>query len=81
MRRKGTDVALVGYGTMVQTCLAAAEQLKAAGVEASVMDARHGSKPHASFLCCLTHAAVPRHCSVPTGYCIRPAIGARGSQR
>mmetsp|Transcript_14284 Transcript_14284/g.43141 ORF Transcript_14284/g.43141 Transcript_14284/m.43141 type:complete len:730 (-) Transcript_14284:461-2650(-) len=40
MRREGTDVALVGYGTMVQTCLAAAEQLQAAGVSASVMDAR-----------------------------------------
>jgi 1-deoxy-D-xylulose-5-phosphate synthase len=40
MRREGADVALVGYGTMVQTCLAAAEQLAKSGIEASVMDAR-----------------------------------------
>ena len=33
MRREGTDVALVGYGTMVTSCLAAAEALSKAGIE------------------------------------------------
>lgn len=33
-------MALVGYGTMVQTCMAAAEQLAKSGIEATVMDAR-----------------------------------------
>ncbi len=33
LRREGADVALVGYGTMVHTCLAAAEQLAKSGIE------------------------------------------------
>lgn len=33
LRREGADVALLGYGTMVHTCLAAAEQLAKSGIE------------------------------------------------
>lgn len=40
IRREGSDIALVGYGTMVQTCLVAAETLAKSGIEATVMDAR-----------------------------------------
>lgn len=38
--REGSDVALVGYGSMVQSCLAAAAMLEQAGVSATVVDAR-----------------------------------------
>ncbi len=38
--REGKDVALVGYGSMVQSCLAAAALLEKAGVTATVVDAR-----------------------------------------
>lgn len=40
VRRAGKDLALVGYGTVVNSCLAAAEMLAAAGVSATVVDAR-----------------------------------------
>ena len=40
LRRSGTDVALIGYGSPVNDCLAAAEALAAAGVSATVVDAR-----------------------------------------
>jgi 1-deoxy-D-xylulose-5-phosphate synthase len=40
VRREGNDVALLAAGRMVTTCLAAAEQLEAQGVSASVVDAR-----------------------------------------
>jgi 1-deoxy-D-xylulose-5-phosphate synthase len=40
VRREGRDVALIGVGRMVHTCLAAAERLEAKGVSASVIDAR-----------------------------------------
>lgn len=39
--REGSDVALVGYGSMVQSCLAAAAMLEKAGVSATVVDARY----------------------------------------
>lgn len=39
-RRQGKDVALLGYGTMVNECLAAAEVLSQKGIEATVMDMR-----------------------------------------
>ncbi len=38
--REGTDVALVGLGTRVSACLAAAERLADLGISASVADAR-----------------------------------------
>ncbi|XP_027070828.1 probable 1-deoxy-D-xylulose-5-phosphate synthase 2, chloroplastic [Coffea eugenioides] len=38
--REGTRVAILGYGTMVQNCLAAAQVLQAVGVSATVADAR-----------------------------------------
>jgi len=40
VRREGTDIALVGYGAAVNTCLAAAEMLKEHGVSCTVVDAR-----------------------------------------
>lgn len=40
VRREGSDVALLGVGRMVKTCLEAAELLEAQGVSASVVDAR-----------------------------------------
>jgi 1-deoxy-D-xylulose-5-phosphate synthase len=40
VRREGSDVALLGYGNSVNECLAAAEVLAAAGVSATVVDAR-----------------------------------------
>lgn len=40
VRRSGKDVALVGYGSSVLECLAAAEMLEKAGVSATVVDAR-----------------------------------------
>ncbi|HWI63490.1 MAG TPA: 1-deoxy-D-xylulose-5-phosphate synthase [Symbiobacteriaceae bacterium] len=38
--REGTDVALVGLGTMVQVCLAAAEELAREGISAAVVNPR-----------------------------------------
>lgn len=38
--REGTRVAILGYGTIVQNCLAAAQVLQAVGVSATVADAR-----------------------------------------
>ena len=40
IRRQGKDAALVGYGSSVNECLAAAEMLKDQGVEVTVCDAR-----------------------------------------
>jgi 1-deoxy-D-xylulose-5-phosphate synthase len=40
VRREGTDVALLGYGTMVNDCLAAAEVLAQQKISATVMDMR-----------------------------------------
>jgi deoxyxylulose-5-phosphate synthase len=40
VRRGGKDVALVGYGTMVNSALAAAELLAQSGVSATVADMR-----------------------------------------
>jgi 1-deoxy-D-xylulose-5-phosphate synthase len=40
IRREGRDVALLAAGRMVQTCMAASEQLESQGVSASVVDAR-----------------------------------------
>ncbi len=40
VRRSGKDVAIVGYGHSTLECLAAAEMLAAAGVSATVVDAR-----------------------------------------
>jgi 1-deoxy-D-xylulose-5-phosphate synthase len=40
VRRSGKDVALVGFGHSVNECLAAAETLAAAGISATVVDAR-----------------------------------------
>jgi 1-deoxy-D-xylulose-5-phosphate synthase len=40
VRREGHDVALIAVGRMVQTCTAAADQLAAQGVSASVVNAR-----------------------------------------
>lgn len=40
VRRSGKDVALVGYGTAVNNCLAAAEMLAANGISATVADMR-----------------------------------------
>jgi pyruvate/2-oxoglutarate/acetoin dehydrogenase E1 component len=38
--RPGRDLTLVGYGTSTHTCMAAAEELAAEGVEAEVIDLR-----------------------------------------
>lgn len=38
--REGTRVAILGYGTIVQNCVAAAQVLQAIGVSATVVDAR-----------------------------------------
>ena len=38
--RSGKDVALVGYGTAVNMCLAAAEMLAKNGISATVTDMR-----------------------------------------
>ncbi len=40
VRRGGKDVALVAYGTMVNSALAAAEMLEKSGVSATVADMR-----------------------------------------
>ena len=40
LRRQGKDAALVGYGSSVSECLAAAEMLAEQGVEVTVCDAR-----------------------------------------
>jgi len=40
VRREGTDVTLVGYGSMVKTALRAAEAAQGEGVSAEVIDAR-----------------------------------------
>ena len=40
VRQEGSDVALVGYGAMVGNCMQAAAMLNAAGVSATVVDAR-----------------------------------------
>jgi len=40
VRRSGKDVAIVGYGHSVLECMAAADLLAAAGVSATVVDAR-----------------------------------------
>lgn len=42
LRRQGKDVALVGYGTSVNDCLAAAEMLAEKGISATVADMRYG---------------------------------------
>lgn len=41
VRRQGKDVALVGYGTSVNDCLAAAEMLSERGISATVTDMRY----------------------------------------
>lgn len=38
--REGSRVALLGYGTIVQSCLAAADLLQNFGISATVADAR-----------------------------------------
>lgn len=38
--REGTHVAILGYGTILQSCLAAADLLKELGISATVADAR-----------------------------------------
>ena len=43
MRRQGSDVALMGYGTAVNECLAAADILAKSGIKATVADMRWGS--------------------------------------
>ena len=40
VRRQGKDVALVGYGTSTNDCLAAAEMLAERGIQATVTDMR-----------------------------------------
>lgn len=40
IRREGTHAALVGYGTMTNECLAAAEMLAKDGINVTVCDAR-----------------------------------------
>ena len=40
VRREGSDVALVGYGSMVGSCMAAAQILSDAGVSTTIVDAR-----------------------------------------
>jgi 1-deoxy-D-xylulose-5-phosphate synthase len=40
VRRSGKDVALVGYGTIVNDCLAAADDLAKLGISTTVVDAR-----------------------------------------
>jgi 1-deoxy-D-xylulose-5-phosphate synthase len=40
VRKSGKDVAIVGYGSSVVECMAAAEMLEKAGVSATVVDAR-----------------------------------------
>lgn len=40
VRRQGKDVALVGYGTSVNDCLAAADMLSERGLSATVTDMR-----------------------------------------
>jgi 2-oxoisovalerate dehydrogenase E1 component beta subunit len=39
-RRSGSDLTIITYGTMLRECLAAAEQLAADGIEATVLDLR-----------------------------------------
>ena len=41
IRRQGSDVALMGYGTAVNECLAAAEILAKSGIKATVADMRY----------------------------------------
>lgn len=45
VRRQGKDVALVGYGTSVNDCLAAAEMLAERGIQATVTDMRYITDP------------------------------------
>ena len=40
VRRQGSDVALMGYGTAVNECLAAADILAKSGIKATVADMR-----------------------------------------
>ena len=40
LRRSGTDAAIIGYGTMVNEALAAAEMLQKVGINVTVCDAR-----------------------------------------
>eukprot|EP01026_Neomeris_dumetosa_P020214 TRINITY_DN1814_c0_g1_i1.p2 TRINITY_DN1814_c0_g1~~TRINITY_DN1814_c0_g1_i1.p2 ORF type:complete len:261 (-),score=53.40 TRINITY_DN1814_c0_g1_i1:413-1090(-) len=40
VRRGGTDICLLGYGSMVNSCIEAAEALSKQGVSATVVDAR-----------------------------------------
>lgn len=40
VRREGKDVALLGYGTMVNDCLEAAKMLEEKGISAEVVDMR-----------------------------------------
>jgi deoxyxylulose-5-phosphate synthase len=49
VRRGGKDVALVAYGTMTNSALAAAEMLEKSGVSATVADMRYGLE---CVLCC-----------------------------
>ena len=53
VRRSGKDVALVGYGTAVNNCLAAAELLAANGISATVTDMWH-VPPHPHPACLIT---------------------------
>ena len=43
VRRQGKDVALVGYGTSVNDCLAAADMLAERGIQATVTDMRYAA--------------------------------------
>lgn len=52
VRRQGKDVALVGYGTAVNSCLAAAEMLAANGISATVTDMRCVLIPMLSVCAC-----------------------------
>ena len=40
MLKEGSRVAILGYGTIVQNCLAAAKHLQVIGISATVADAR-----------------------------------------
>lgn len=40
VKRSGKDVALMGYGTATNSCLAAAEMLASNGISATVADMR-----------------------------------------
>jgi 1-deoxy-D-xylulose-5-phosphate synthase len=51
LRREGTAAALVGYGSSVNECMAAAEMLAREGVEVTVCDARF-CKPLDTLMVC-----------------------------